>query len=86
MKNFNFFEKRTDIFSYSRKTKELFFNKKMIDLIRFHYQNCKNYKKILKKLNYKIQNKNISNVPFLPVSLFKKFDFYSVKFEKIKKF
>ena len=85
MKNFNFFEKRTDIFSYSRKTKEFFFNKKMIDLIRFHYQNCKNYKKILKKLNYKIENKNILNVPFLPVSLFKKFDFYSVKFKKIKK-
>ena len=85
MKNLNHFEKRTDIFSYSQKTKETFFNKKIIELIKFHYYNCKNYKKILKKLNYKIQNKNILSIPFLPVSLFKKFDLYSVKLEKISK-
>lgn len=80
-----FFEKKADLFSYSNKNKEIFFNKSILKLVKFHYKNCLNYKKILDGLNYKLKNKKISHIPALPVSLFKKFDLYSVKLNKIIK-
>ena len=66
-----FFEKRTDLFSYSKKDKNSFFNNSIFRLINFHYKNCVNYKKILLGLKYKLNNKKISNIPALPVSFFK---------------
>lgn len=79
------FEKKENIISYSKREKKEFFDKKLINLIQFHYKNCSSYKKILNKLNYNLRNKNLYDIPFLPVSLFKKFDLYSVKFKEIKK-
>ena len=40
-----FFEKRTDLFSYSKKDKDFFFNNSIFRLVNFHYKNCVNYKK-----------------------------------------
>lgn len=80
-----FFEKRTDLFSYSKKNKKFFFNNSIFKLVNFHYNNCVNYKKILLGLKYKLNNKKISNIPALPVSLFKKFNLHSVKINKIIK-
>ena len=73
------FEKRNDIMFYSNKIKKNFFQKFLIKLIKLHYKNCKSYKKILDNINYKVSNTKLSSIPALPVSLFKKFDLYSVK-------
>tara|TARA_B100001057_G_scaffold493491_1_gene588022 strand:- start:389 stop:1459 length:1071 start_codon:yes stop_codon:yes gene_type:complete len=79
------FEKRNDIMFYSNKTKRNFFQKFLIKLIKFHYKNCKSYKKILDSINYSLSNSKLSGIPALPVSLFKKFDLYSVKHSNIIK-
>ena len=75
-----FFEKRSDLFSYSKQNKINFFDNSIIKLVNFHYKNCSNYKKILLGLKYKLNNKKISNIPALPVSLFKKFNLPAVFF------
>lgn len=80
-----FFKKKTDLLSHSNKSKKFFFNQSMIKLVKFHYKNCLKYKKLLDGLNYNLNNKKISHIPALPVSLFKKFDLYSVSQNKIIK-
>ena len=85
MKNLALFEKRNDIYSYTKKAKKNFFDKFLINLIKFHYNNNNYYKKILNGLNYDLNNKKISDIPILPVSLFKKLDMHSVQSTKIIK-
>lgn len=85
MKNISNFEKKLEILNYSKKAKETFFDSSLLKLIKFHYKNSNNYKKILDGLKYKKNNIKISNIPALPVSLFKKFDFYSVNISNIIK-
>ena len=54
------------------KNKKIFFNK-IKNLTIFHYKKSKEYNKILKSLKFNPLNiKNLEDMPFLPVNLFKK--------------
>ena len=67
-------------YSLEEKDKITIFNKIIKNLTKHHYKNSKQYKKLLKYLKVNIKLiKNLENVPFLPVKLFKDFDLFSVK-------
>ena len=56
------------------------------DLTHHHYENCDGYRKILDKLNININNlKTTSDIPFIPVRLFKEFELKSVADEDVFK-
>ena len=61
-------------------------NRYFFKLIKHHTSNCIQYKNILESLNYNFKRKNQNQyLPFIPVSLFKKNDFFSVPKTKIIK-
>lgn len=76
------FEKK--LFSLKNKT-EIFF-KFMLNLTRFHFSNCKSYKKILDGFNINLKNiKNLNDLPYLPIRIFKDNELLSVKQKNIIK-
>ena len=73
-------------YSLNKEIKDKFFIKKMNFLTLYHYKRSQLYKKYLDGLKYKIhQSNNLSSIPFLPVRLFKEFEFLSIKKNKIFK-
>ena len=75
-----------DAFSLSPKEKKFFFLKYINNLNLHHYKKSNLYKRYLDKLNLK-PNKysNLFSLPFLPVRLFKEFDFLSIDKKNIFK-
>ena len=65
--------------------RSLNFNKEIEKLINYHYKNCQIYKKFIDKLGFNKKDKKLSNIPFLPVNLFKTQDLLSVSKNKIVK-
>ena len=66
-------------FSLNKNEIEEFHSQYFFNLIKHHTSNCDQYKNILESLNYNLKRKNQNKyLPFLPVSLFKKNDFFSV--------
>ncbi len=58
----------------------------LIQLTKFHKKNCKNYSYILKNFSFKIKKKmRVEELPFLPSSLFKEIELYSIKKKNIFK-
>lgn len=56
------------------------------DLTRHHYELCREYARVLDALKYDITHKhNLSDLPFLPVRIFKQFELRSVPKEEITK-
>ena len=75
-----------DPFSIDHKKKNFLFKKNLNELTKYHYKNSILYAKILKALGYVTKkNYEISEIPFIPVRLFKEFDLLSVKKNKIIK-
>ena len=73
-------------FSLNPIEKTKFFKKNLNFLTSLHYKKSSLYKRYLNGLNYHIkQNNNLSEIPFLPVRLFKEFDFLSIKKKEIFK-
>lgn len=67
-----------------KKKKENILENYFNNLTAFHYQNCNEYKKICDQLKYHKKNKyKISELPFLPVNIFKLIDLRSVKKKNI---
>ena len=84
LNNNNLFE--INPYSLKEKDKIIIFNKIINNLTKHHYRNSNQYKKLLKYLNFNIKLiKDLKNVPFLPVKLFKDFDLLSVKKSEIIK-
>ncbi len=74
--------------AYSLNTinKNKLFKKNINILTSFHYNKSKLYKNFLNGINYNIKNNNnLEEIPFLPVRLFKEFDFLSIKKKDIFK-
>ena len=74
--------------AYSLETvpKSKLFRKYINFLTIFHYKKSDLYKRYLKGMNYNIKkSQNLSEIPFLPVRLFKEFDFLSIKKKEIFK-
>ena len=70
-----------DIHPYSldKTKKSKYLETYFFELTNFHYKNCLKYKKMLNALGYQYDLKqHYSEIPFLPVRLFKMFDLYSV--------
>jgi len=73
-------------FSLNSIDKNKFFKKNINVLTSFHYNKSNLYKNYLKFLNYNNKkNNNLDKIPFLPVRLFKEFDFLSIKKKDIFK-
>jgi len=76
----------TSPFSLNKANKAQFYDDYFKELTRYHYENCLPYKKMLDSLGFDIgASINYSEIPFLPVRLFKMFDLYSTSQENIVK-
>lgn len=73
-------------YSLNRIEKEKFLSFYLTNLTRIHYSRCRQYAQMMDSVGYDI-NKTYSytDLPFLPVRLFKMFDLYSVPKEEIVK-
>ena len=81
-------EKLIKSFPYNlpREKKTAYFVKGMKELTNFHKKKCKEYAKILNLFNSSRLNvMNLSDYPFLPTKIFKKFDLKSISENKIIK-
>ena len=74
------------VFNFKKKERNSFFKKKLFEMIKFHQKNCKDYFSILKNLNFQFSKKTkITDIPAIPVSIFKDNKLYSCKEKKIIK-
>ena len=73
-------------YSLDKINKSKYLESYFFELTQFHYKNCTKYRNMLDAVgyNYKRQH-HYSEIPFLPVRLFKMFDLYSVPKEDIVK-
>ena len=85
MQNINkFFE--INPYSLDEREKNNILKKTLNNLTNHHYFNSKNYKKLLDYFNFDKKNiKNLKDVPFLPVSLFKELELKSIKDSEVIK-
>ena len=73
-------------YSLNEFQKNKYFMEALSGLTMHHYKNSKEYKMIVSKLNYKINKLNkVEKIPYLPVRLFKNFNFLSIKHKDIFK-
>ncbi len=73
-------------YSLSKEEKTVFLNKQLIQLTRYHYEHCPEYKKILDSLSFDVDNiSDYTDIPFLPVRLFKNYELKSVAKEVVVK-
>lgn len=72
-------------YQYGMLQKNEIFSEEILKLTRHHYSNCIEYANILNSLDFNLNNNNIMQIPFIPVSLFKKLDLISVPREEIIK-
>ena len=72
-------------FSLNKKKKGKLFSILINDLTKYHYKHCYEYKKFLNFFGYNGKKNIVSKIPFLPTSLFKKFNFSSVPKKKVFK-
>jgi phenylacetate-coenzyme A ligase PaaK-like adenylate-forming protein len=75
-----------DPFSFAKKEKNKLFNNLILDLNQFHYNNSKEYKKFINSLGLiPSDTLDYTNLPFLPINIFKYYDLYSVNKRQIIK-
>ena len=73
-------------YSLSAQDKEKALSDILTHLVRYHYEHCPEYKKILDKMKIDINKQfTCADLPFLPVRLFKQFELRSVDKEKVTK-
>ena len=66
-------------YSLDKINKSKYLESYFFELTQFHYENCTKYRKMLDALGYKHKRQHhYSEIPFLPVRLFKMFDLYSI--------
>lgn len=77
MKLNNYFDMQP--YSLDRIKKSKYLESYFFELTQFHYENCTKYRNMLDALGYDHKRQQYySEIPFLPVRLFKMFDLYSV--------
>jgi len=66
-------------YSLDKASKSKYLESYFFNLTQFHYENCTQYKDMLDAVGYNYKHQHhYSEIPFLPVRLFKMFDLYSV--------
>lgn len=77
---------KSDPFSWEEIEKNKYLKKMVLHLTRHHAENCREYRKILEMTGVDINKiEALKDIPFLPVSLFKKHDLKSINAENIFK-
>lgn len=78
-------KKRVHPYKQIRTEKDVLFTKELLDLTEYHRQHCEAYEKMLQAVAYqKSSIRHYSDLPFLPVTLFKKMRLSSIEEENIK--
>ena len=73
-------------YSLKKDEKNALYNEAVNDLTTFHYENCLQYKKILDLLGFNPKHKKcITDLPFLPIRIFKNYNLLSIEKSKIIK-
>ena len=73
-------------YSLKKDEKNALYNEAVNDLTIFHYENCLQYKKILDLLGFNPKHKKcITDLPFLPIRIFKNYNLLSIEKSKIIK-
>ena len=73
-------------YSLNKEEKRFILNSTLSNLTRYHYQNCQEYRKMLDSLGFKTEmDYEYTDLPFLPVRLFKMMDLLSVGRNEIVK-
>ena len=73
-------------YSLNKEEKTKLLTERLVELTKLHQDNCLEYKKMLKAINYKENKiKSYTDLPFLPVRLFKDMELKSVPQEEIVK-
>lgn len=73
-------------YSLNKKDKEEILNSFLTKLSKHHYDNCPPFTRMMDGIGYNVNKEyNYTELPFLPVRLFKMFDLQSVKKEEIVK-
>lgn len=73
-------------YSLSKHEKKKLLTQKLIELTKYHYDHCKEYKGMLDCIGFELEDvESYYDIPFLPVSLFKELDLLSVDKEDIFK-
>jgi phenylacetate-coenzyme A ligase PaaK-like adenylate-forming protein len=73
-------------YSLSKEEKRAFLTKHLATLTRQHYEHCAEYKKILDAISFDVNKiSDYSQIPFLPVRLFKDYELKSVSMEDVVK-
>ena len=76
----------TPPFSLEKEKKEAFLTNTLKELTIFHYENCKEYKKILDSLAFNPKKiKHYYDIPYLPVRMFKEYSLKSITTEQVSK-
>jgi phenylacetate-coenzyme A ligase PaaK-like adenylate-forming protein len=84
MSNHSFLAKPVFGLDNTSKSKLLKERLKMLSL--YHYENCSYYKKLLDSMNFTVESiSNYSDIPFLPITLFKQYDLISVEKDAVIK-
>lgn len=78
------FLKLDKLYNYNYSEKKKFFDEKIFELIAFHKKKSKQFNKITSYFNIK-SFKNLSDIPPIPITAFKKYDLLSIKNTKIFK-
>jgi len=77
---------KSNPFSYKKSNKKKIFNKYFSELDKYHYKNCKDYRKVVDNLGTKIKKDDkLKDFTMIPINLFKIFDLLSVDKGKIVK-
>ena len=74
--------KKLEPYSLDKSEKKKIFENLINSLTLHHYNNSKEYKKILDFFDYKFNKKQLNEIPFLPAKLFKQFELKSISKEK----
>jgi phenylacetate-coenzyme A ligase PaaK-like adenylate-forming protein len=77
---------KSEPYDLDKTQKSTFFDEHFHHLTKYHYNHCIEYQKIIDGIGFKVDEKyRYSDIPFLPVRLFKIFDLYSTPKEEIVK-
>ena len=73
-------------YSLSEKEKEKLLTERLVDLTKYHYEHCPEYKRMLDATGFDVNSvESYKDLPFLPVRLFKELELKSVEQDQVVK-
>jgi len=73
-------------YDLDKSAKNALVTKELVELTKFHRENCLEYKRFLAAIGFDEKNvKSVSDIPFFPVRLFKNVDLLSIPRDEVLK-